>query len=464
MKRNQDMNEDKILHRLRKADPAKTQSAELISETTIERAIVRASNKSDQQGKGLFGQATANLRQNLLLGAAASGLLVTALVSNSLLGAGVSNQNLITLGQQPSTQSTVEGARDSVSGYYGSEKLMMPNPFSYEYVAGAGLSNEEGVGHVYKIALTGDPQNILKSVAKLFNISGSVKENREQYEGQEEYVWYSVGSDDYTSKNASITWSGTGNWWYSDPAAYPEQKCLDYETGDDGEKWCSAYEEQKATPNLLPSKSEIISQALKIFSATGLNVSANDLTIYSDEWGASASASLKINGQDTPIEWSVGWGSNGKLSYASGNSVKLVDQGEFKTISAKASVSRMGDWRYSGAVASSIWEKYQAPVVAYDGLARDADIAVGEPNSTDGDSTVGGETTPAETTEPTPEVVTIKVNKAHSVLMMIWDSNGDAWLVPGYVLIGSEGWITPVFALEDGVVAIPEDSESGVVY
>jgi hypothetical protein len=43
--------------------------------------------------------------------------------------------------------------------------------------------------------------------------------------------------------------------------------------------------------------------------------------------------------------------------------------------------------------------------------------------------------------------------------MMIWDSAGNAWIVPGYLLIGDQGWLTPVFSLADGVVTLPEPAE-----
>lgn len=68
-----------------------------------------------------------------------------------------------------------------------------------------------------------------------------------------------------------------------------------------------------------------------------------------------------------------------------------------------------------------------------------------------------GESTEQEvTSESTPEPIVVTVNEAHTVSVLIWDKNGNAWLVPGYVLIGDQGWLTPVFALEDGVVALPD--------
>jgi hypothetical protein len=70
------------------------------------------------------------------------------------------------------------------------------------------------------------------------------------------------------------------------------------------------------------------------------------------------------------------------------------------------------------------------------------------------DSPVANGETPEPATSPEPILVT--VNEAHSVSVLIWDKSGNAWLVPGYVLIGDQGWLTPVFALQEGVVALPD--------
>lgn len=128
------------------------------------------------------------------------------------------------------------------------------------------------------------------------------------------------------------------------------------------------------------------------------------------------------------------------ISSVSGHSVKPIDRGVFTTISAKAAVSRMSDWRYSGQLAQSTWQKYQ-PVDGGRAIAYD--------------DAVGNESQP----ETTPKVIDITVNKSETAQLMIWDKQGNAWLVPGHILIADKGWITPVFSLEDGVIELPEPVE-----
>jgi hypothetical protein len=329
----------------------------------------------------------------------------------------------------------LSSAQDEIGG-----KMMMPNPFSYIYQAGPDLSSDQAQGGVYQLALSGSAKSVLSQAAKALGVTGEVFEP--EY-STAEFPTFQIGSKDGTGQSVAVTWVGTGNWWYNNPAAYPAPVCDEFVKAEDGSEYCNRYQEQKPTPELQPTKAELISQAMKIFSATGLKVSAADISTSSNEWGSSAFASLQIDGQDSPVEWSLYWASNGTLASASGHSVSLVDKGDFKTISAREAVARISDWRYSGSIPQSLWAKYQtnmqSPAIAYDSpLVREGD-----------------QTEP----EPTPTVVTVIVNKSVAAPMMIWDSAGNAWIVPGYLLIGDQGWLTPVFSLADGVVTLPEPVE-----
>lgn len=371
--------------------------------------------------------------------------LVGALLVALPLGAGalVPKTPLISLGESGASART--GAEQSADA-----KMMMPNPFSYKYVAGAGLPTENGAGHVYQLQLIGSAEQILGNVAKLMNLAGQVTEA--EY-STKEYPAFVIGSPDGSGPSASIYFNGTGNWWYNNPAAYPMPECSEWATADDGSKYCQNYLEQKPTSELMPNKSQMLKVAKQIFSATGLNASESEIETSISDWGASAYASLKIDNQDSPIEWSINWGSNGEIGSISGHSVKAIDRGEFSTISAKAAVSRMSDWRYSGQLAQSVWAKYQpvgdGRMIAYDDMAAEPE------STTDPALEPSGEPEPA----PSPSEITVTINKFASAQMMIWDKQGGAWIVPGYILIGEQGWITPVFSLEDGIVELPEPVE-----
>jgi hypothetical protein len=229
----------------------------------------------------------------------------------------------------------------------------------------------------------------------------------------------------------SIWWNGNGNWYFSNYSAQPEQPCLRTEKAEDGAEYCAEYPEQKPTPELIPNRSEILKEAQRIFGATGLKASPDEITIYRDDWSASATASQRISGQETAITWSIGYDSKGNLAWASGNSVRAIQRGDFGTISAKSAVARLSDWRWFGAPANS----------AYPTM-----------DSNDKAATLDMPATPAGEAETI--VVTITGAKNH--LLQIWDKSGASWLVPGYGLTGSNGSINFVVSLIEGVIELPE--------
>jgi hypothetical protein len=421
------MNEKDILGRIKIADPA-TDSP--LGSDLIEGAIASGQVK-----------AKAARKRNSLFAAVGSGALALSVVASLTLGQ-TSPTGLITLGQQQSAASPM-GSRES--SLMSSDKMMMINPFIYSYVAGSGISNETGKDRVYKLELDGDPDLLLARLMRVFDVSGISKQSMEVGRGADGSQVLTAGSQDGTGKSINISWIGSGSWWFSDPSAYPQSVCATFEKADDGTEYCSIYEEQKPTPELVPSVAEAKAEAVRIFKSVGFSVDAKDIRVSSDVWGAWASASMQLNGEDTPIEYSISWSSNGKLASVSGHSAKFVDKGEFKTISAKDAVERISDWRYSGSISSSAYEKYFAQnnqVVPYDSTPTTKE-------GVDGDASL----TPA--VEPTPTPVTVVINESVKTHVMIWDAAGNTWLVPGYIFIGDGNYVSPVFSLEEGVVALP---------
>jgi hypothetical protein len=459
-------NQDPLFERLRQADPAR--AVPPLNEGVVARAPLAAKAKLG------FGY-------RAWRAAIAGGGVVTASVAIVALTLSMQQQPLIKLGSTNATgafSDSVQGATERSTG-------MIWNPVIYEYVAGADLSANRGRGEVYQLELVGDPRVRLAELARRFEVVGEV--TRDEWSTAENPSFSINSGNSYLS----IYWGGTGSWSFSrwedysgceiDPGVEVDSGGS-AEAGDAGEGEAPKDEEVTApdsgegrsvcdwslqpTPELIPSRAEITRQALAIFGATGLETSATSLRIYRDEWGASASAALRVDGEATAIEWYVGWNSRGELSYASGHSVEPISRGQFTTISPREAVSRLGDWRWSGSVASEIYERYYAQPGLERGAVIESDPGVGF-DSNDG----SGQTEPAPAEKPTedpdatimpvyPEgelrVVTLTVNSATPALVTIYDLNGAAWLVPGYLMFNSEGFFDVVIALQDGVIELPE--------
>jgi hypothetical protein len=71
-------------------------------------------------------------------------------------------------------------------------------------------------------------------------------------------------------------------------------------------------------------------------------------------------------------------------------------------------------------------------------------------------------TTPTEEPAdlPTPETRTFLVTKATAALLLVWDADGNAWLVPGYVFEGQDTVAGAVIAVADGVIKLPDPNDS----
>ena len=41
-------------------------------------------------------------------------------------------------------------------------------------------------------------------------------------------------------------------------------------------------------------------------------------------------------------------------------------------------------------------------------------------------------------------------------MLSVWDSLGNYWLVPGYLLFNDQSWFDSVISLEEGVIELPE--------
>jgi hypothetical protein len=145
----------------------------------------------------------------------------------------------------------------------------------------------------------------------------------------------------------------------------------------------------------------------------------------------------------------VGWDAWGNLANASGHSFKLVDRGEFKTISANDAVSRIKEGRWYGSAPSSF----------YNNTAISSRVSV--------DPVVGSETAveplpgegAAPEENPAPKIVDLKINKSEAAMLGVWDAAGGFWLVPGHLLYNDQGWFDSIISLEDGVIELPKYEE-----
>ncbi len=388
------------------------------------------------------------------------------------------------------------------------EDARMAMWINYEYLAGNGLSTDAGRGSVYQLQRVGTPEQVLRDAAAEFGLGGDVVESAYF---DPAYPTYVIGAEDGTAPSLTVTWSGTGSWWYSNPSAYPPPVC-ERVAGQDENGESFEYDDCVQPPienSLAPSGAEAQAQAAELFGATGLDVDADEIRIIADEWQTMAAASLTVEGVATAIEYAMAWAPTGEIAWATGHAIDVIDRGEFDTVSAVSAVERLSDWRWFGA-AGPDYQGGMNILAAESGVARDAgaplgspDISVSSPVDEPGGSEPGtGEPSEPAPTEPgtsepgepgtepvepidpgtgeepkpvdpgtesepeplpEPETVTVTVDEAEATLLLMWDSQGNAWLVPGFAMPHPDGWFNTIVSIIEGVIELPPPFEGEIM-
>lgn len=423
--------------RIAAADPGK--DASLISESTVAAAAL---------GKGAKAPWSKRLRQLTLSGS----LLGTAGAFALAISLAVPQQPLIQMasGQGANAMSAEASvAGDAAPGM----KMIMPTWIQYEYDS-SDLSDATGNGKVYQLVLEGDYKEFLQSLADYFGVEGEL---REEEWSTKEYPTFAIGVPE---KQVGLTWAGTGTFYYNsyDQNSYRcEKRTVEQENGESYET-CDPI----ATPELIPTESQIRTKAAEIFKRFGLSIPSSKIRVDRSEWGASAVGAVQLNGQDTALEWWINYDGAGKLSNIYGHLAKPVARGDFKTVSAKDAADRIKDGRWFGSPPSSVWNQMPAATSARVGAIEPAvDPVPVSPEA--GTTDENGEGATSENVEPKVEIIKLKLTSSEPQLLMIYDKSGGAWLVPGYLLKNDQGWFDAVISLEEGVIELPEPMEVGIM-
>ena len=167
----------------------------------------------------------------------------------------------------------------------------------------------------------------------------------------------------------------------------------------------------------------------------GVNNDDLILDSYSDEWGANVTGYLKIDGVRSPLSWSIGYGADATITWASGVFADVQDGASYPRIGTAAAIERLNSQQAGN---------WGGPMVrggvTYDSAVT-SDIAatpVPEPASSDvPTSDVVTETYPV-TDAPAPEIQEVSIIGVEEELVTLYGADGSIYLVPGYTFIAAE--------------------------
>ena len=167
----------------------------------------------------------------------------------------------------------------------------------------------------------------------------------------------------------------------------------------------------------------------------------------------------------------LNWGMDGKLTYFSSHSIELVARGSFDTVSAIDAVSRISEGRWYGNPPERFYRSLEGQVAADSRVASSEPAQAGISDEVQSEPDLEDGTAPAKDPDAVqidepyiedpnqsyePEIIQLTVERAEATMLSVWDSLGNYWLVPGYVLFNDQGWFDSVISLEEGVIELPE--------
>ena len=241
----------------------------------------------------------------------------------------------------------------------------------------------------------------------------------------------------YVGSDAMPFWSYSPAW---DQSSISSRPCImedavattdslstdDVPTTDVASEICA----EPVAPENVPTKAEAEELFATTVSALGMNVDDLIIDSYADEWGANVNGYVKIDGVRSSLSWSIGYGANAAISWASGALADVQDGASYPRIGTTAAIERLNSQQAGN---------WGGPMVrggfAYDTAATSGvEAAVTtEPATSD----VTAETYPV-TDAPAPEIQEVSIIGVEEELVMLYGADGSIYLVPGYTFIAAE--------------------------
>ena len=230
---------------------------------------------------------------------------------------------------------------------------------------------------------------------------------------------FSIGVDDKSGAGLRLFIDVSGAWWnyssgsvgsgsVSSPACAPDTECVD----------AGRPVVDPAPPVNLPDEATAIALVTKLLQDAGLRVKLYALSANKTEWSTDVVGTLMARDVSSNISLYVSFGSDAKITYASGPLVELKNAGSYPLIAPKDAVKRLSQLQY-GLVGPT---------------ARSAiDMSVSSP-VTDGSA---------------PAAIDVPITGVRLALMQTTLTNNSSILLPAYTFTNADGDVGTVLAIED---------------
>ncbi|MBU3688616.1 MAG: hypothetical protein B7C54_10875 [Acidimicrobiales bacterium mtb01] len=369
---------------------------------------------------------------------------------------------------------------------------MMYRPVDWNFVFGGDLPALDSPAWAWVLAADPRPTDEkLRFLVDYFDIAGDFAERTEGVGEPWEYTTWMAGSADGSEASINVSSDAMLSWWYSKgygpvvsapgcvvpPEIAVDPAAVDPAAGDstiassDLTMPCGSPVEPPAIepPVGVPSKDEAIAKFREMAVAFGY--SADDLAIdaWADDWSASVTGWVRLDGVRSPLSMSASYGENGELTWASGVLAEPEKFAEYPRVGTTAALERMTN-EYNG-----MWTGTGGPMARGGGIAIEPAIEPMPVDSLPVDSMPAIDTVPIE-----PETITVTIEAVEEELVYVWSEDGSVYLVPGYAFLATQDGYesrylvsampdeyvqqaeTPGDVTVDTAVPGPDDAHSGV--
>ena len=266
-------------------------------------------------------------------------------------------------------------------------------------------------GAAWSVSPLKENKGTLKKLAIALGVSGEVV--------KEDTNNFSIGFDDKTGAGLRLYVDVSSAWWnyssgsvgsgsVSSPACAPDTECVD----------AGRPVVDPAPPVNLPDEATAIALVTKLLQDAGLRVKLYALSATKTEWSTDVVGTLMARDVSSNISLHVSFGSDAKITFASGPLVELKDAGSYPLVAPKDAVKRLSQLQY-GLVGPT---------------ARSAiDMSVSSP-VTDGS---------------TPVAIDVPITGVRLALMQTTLTNNSSILLPAYTFTNADGDVGTVLAIED---------------
>ena len=359
---------------------------------------------------------------------------VVAVVASALLFAGCGSPDPLVLSLK-SSQVKSGSNRSNPAAARNAEDAKLAYAQDVSYSVLNELSDLGETGAAWSVNPLKENKGTLKKLAVALGVPGEVV--------KEDTNNFSIGINDKTGAGLRLYVDVSSAWWsyssesvgsgsVSSPACAPDTECVD----------AGRPVVDPAPPVNLPDEATAIALVTKLLQDAGLRVKLYALSATKTEWSTDVVGTLMARDVSSNISLYVSFGSDAKITYASGPLVELKNAGSYPLVTPKDAVKRLSQLQY-GLVGPT---------------ARSAiDMSVSSP-ATDGS---------------TPVAITVPITGVRLALMQTTLTNNSSILLPAYTFTNADGDVGTVLAIEekylsygdsevtDGADPVPEPVDPG---